>query len=62
MGGMGGAAMAMINGEVSRQAMMIAFLDNFYVLTWVLLAFAPLPFLLKKAKKGVPAEKLPMME
>ena len=62
MGGMGGSVMAMINGEVSRQALMIAFLDNFYMLTWVLLAFAPLPLLLKKPKPAGAAEKLPVME
>ena len=62
MGDMGGAAMAVVNGEVSRQALMIAFLDNFYMLTWVLLAFAPLPLLLKKPKQGTTIEKLPMME
>jgi MFS transporter, DHA2 family, multidrug resistance protein len=62
MGGQGAAVMAMVNGEVSRQALMIAFLDNFYMLTWVLLAFAPLPLLLKKPKKPAAGEKLPMME
>jgi DHA2 family multidrug resistance protein len=44
----GGAAMAMINGEVSRQAAMIAYLDNFHVMAWALLALAPLPFLLRR--------------
>jgi DHA2 family multidrug resistance protein len=62
MGGLGGAAMAVINGEVNRQALMIAFLDNFYLLSWVLLAFAPLPLLLKKPQKGAAIEKLPIME
>ena len=62
LGGMGGGVMAMINGEVSRQALMVAFLDNFYMLTWVLLAFAPLPLLLRKPKRGVEADKLPLME
>jgi DHA2 family multidrug resistance protein len=62
MGGIGGAAMAVINGEVNRQALMIAFLDNFYLLSWVLLAFAPLPLLLKKPQKGAAIEKLPIME
>jgi len=62
MGSMGGGVMAMINGEVSRQSLMIAFLDNFYMLTWVLLAFAPLPLLLKKPKKTGAGEKLPVME
>ena len=62
MGEMGGGVMTMINGEVSRQAMMIAFLDNFYMLTWVLLAFAPLPLLLRKPKPPGAGEKLPVME
>jgi hypothetical protein len=29
---------------------MIAFLDDFYMLSWVLLAFVPLPLLLKKPR------------
>jgi DHA2 family multidrug resistance protein len=62
MGEAGGGVMAMINGEVSRQAMMVAFLDNFYMITWILLAFAPLPLLLKKAKPMGKTEKLPIIE
>lgn len=62
MGGMGGAAMAVANGEVNRQAMMIAFLDNFYILTWVLLSIAPLTFLLKKTNLGGQQEKVVVME
>ena len=31
-----------------RQALMIAFLDNFYMLSWMLLVFTPLPFLLDR--------------
>jgi MFS transporter, DHA2 family, multidrug resistance protein len=62
MGGMGSSVMAMVNGEVSRQALMIAFLDNFYMLTWALLAIAPLPLLLKKPQQAGHAEKLPVME
>jgi DHA2 family multidrug resistance protein len=53
---LGGIA-AMVNAEISRQATMIAFLDDFYMLTWILLAFAPLPFLLKRVnlpKQGAP--------
>jgi DHA2 family multidrug resistance protein len=52
-----GAIMAMVNGEVSRQATMIAFLDDFYMLTWILLAFTPLPFLLKRP--SFPAQGAP---
>jgi DHA2 family multidrug resistance protein len=53
--GVGSAIIAMIEGEVSRQALMIAYLDNFYMLFWVLVAFIPLPFLLKSTK--APAAK-----
>ena len=45
----------MINGEVTRQAMMIAFLDDFYLLFWMLLAFAPLPLFLRRPKAGATA-------
>ena len=38
----------MVNGEVTRQAMMIAYLDNFYLLAWLVLAMAPLPLVLKR--------------
>ena len=38
----------MLNGEVTRQAAMIAYLDNFYMLFWVVLAIAPLAYLLKR--------------
>jgi DHA2 family multidrug resistance protein len=42
--------LAAINAQVSRQSLMIAFLDDFYMLSWVLLAFVPLPLLLKKPR------------
>jgi DHA2 family multidrug resistance protein len=42
------AVAQMVNGEVTRQAMMIAYLDNFYLLAWLVLAMAPLPLVLKK--------------
>lgn len=51
--GIGGGLMAMIDGEVTRQAMMISFLDVFHMLVWVLVAFAPLPFLLKNPRQAV---------
>lgn len=49
--GIGSGVLALIDGEVSRQALMIAYLDNFYMLTWILVAFIPLPFLLKKPQQ-----------
>ncbi len=52
----GQAAMAMLNGEVTRQSAMIAYLDNFHVLTFVLLAIVPFPFLMRRA---VPVRRVP---
>ena len=46
--GAGSGVLQMIDAEVNRQAAMVAYLDNFYAMFWVLLAMAPLPFLLKK--------------
>jgi DHA2 family multidrug resistance protein len=60
--GIGEGALAMINGEVSRQALMIAFLDNFMMLFWIMLIFAPLPLLLKKPKPLAQGERLPIVE
>jgi DHA2 family multidrug resistance protein len=39
----------MLNGQVSRQASMIAYLGNFRILAFLLLAIAPFPFLLKRS-------------
>ena len=49
MPGIGPMAMSMVNGEVTRQATMIAYLDNFRLLAFLLLAIAPVPFLLRKS-------------
>jgi DHA2 family multidrug resistance protein len=43
--------LAAISGQMGRQSLMIAFLDDFYMLSWVLLAFVPLPLLLRKARR-----------
>lgn len=50
MGNVGAGAMAMLNGEVVRQAAMVAYLDNFYMLFWLMLCFVPLAWLLKRPK------------
>ena len=58
LGSVGDAAMTVLNGEVTRQAAMIAYLDNFYMLFWLLLAISPLALLLKKPRpmaRQVPA-------
>ncbi|MBS0253881.1 MAG: DHA2 family efflux MFS transporter permease subunit [Proteobacteria bacterium] len=56
LGDFGAAMLGLLNGEVSRQAAFIAYLDSFYMLGWVLLAVVPLPWLLKRAR-GRPGER-----
>jgi DHA2 family multidrug resistance protein len=53
----GGAAMTMLDGIVSKQALMIAYLDNFYMMFWVLLVIAPLPLI--AARPRLIVEKAP---
>jgi MFS transporter, DHA2 family, multidrug resistance protein len=48
LGGAGAGALAILDGEVNRQAAMIAYLDNFYVLFWLMLCFVPLSWMLKR--------------
>ncbi|GLR46306.1 DHA2 family efflux MFS transporter permease subunit [Sphingomonas astaxanthinifaciens] len=48
----GDVALAVINAEVTRQALFIAYLDDFYLMMWVTLAAIPLVLLLRKAKAG----------
>ena len=49
-GSAGDTVMAMLDGEVNRQAAMVAYLDNFYMMFWLVLCIAPLSWLLKKPK------------
>ncbi|WP_375398177.1 DHA2 family efflux MFS transporter permease subunit [uncultured Sphingomonas sp.] len=50
LGDMGGAALAMVDGEISRQAAMIAYLDDFYMMFWLVLCVVPLSFLLRRPR------------
>ena len=47
-GDIGGTGLALLDGAVNRQAAMIAYLDNFYLLFWILLIFAPLAWVVKR--------------
>lgn len=59
--GPGDSVLAAIDVEVNRQAAMIAYLDNFYLLFWILLAMAILPFMIRKPP-GVQRFDHPPME
>ena len=46
---MGEAALRLVDAEVNRQAAMIAYIDDFWLMTWLTLAAAPLVVFMKKA-------------
>lgn len=48
LGGPGASLLYMLDGEVNRQAAMIAYIDNFYMLFWLILCIAPLAWLVKR--------------
>lgn len=47
---LGEAAMTMVNGEVTRQASMIAFVNDYYIMMWMALAALPMLLFLKPPK------------
>ena len=49
----GEAALRMVDLEINRQAAMIAYLNDFQLMIWLLIAFMPLIFLLKPTKTGL---------
>jgi DHA2 family multidrug resistance protein len=44
----GVTALAAIDGEMTRQSLMLAYIDNFYALFWIMLVFAPLMLLVPR--------------
>jgi DHA2 family multidrug resistance protein len=48
-------AYALIQGTVQRQATMLAYIDDFRLLAFAILAMVPLVFLMKKGKPGAMA-------
>lgn len=52
LGSAGDTALALMDAEINRQALMIAFLDDFHLMMLVTLAALPLVLLLRKAKGG----------
>ena len=46
--------MAALNGEITRQASMIAYLDDFWMMMWLTILVLPLLLLIKPPKKNAP--------
>ncbi len=51
-GDVGSAAMRVLDGEINRQAAMIAYLDDFKMMMIIILCFLPLLLILKPPKQG----------
>jgi len=58
----GEAGLALLNGEVTRQAMMIAFLDDFYLMMLVTLCVLPLSLLVRRPSRKAPQAENPVLE
>ncbi|MGE4411276.1 MAG: DHA2 family efflux MFS transporter permease subunit [Sphingobium sp.] len=56
------SGLSLLNGEVTRQAMMIAFLDDFYFMMLVSICALPLTLLVKKPSASDGAPEIPVME
>ncbi len=50
LGGLSDSVMAMADGMVNKQAAMIAYIDDFWLMSWISFAAIPLVLLLKKSK------------
>jgi len=57
----GDTAMAMVNAEINRQAAMVAYIDDFWLMMWVTLAALPLVFLLRPPKSDGPKASMAEM-
>ena len=53
-GVVGDTALAMVNAEINRQAAMVAYIDDFWLMMWVTLLSVPLVLLLRPPRAGAP--------
>ena len=51
----GDTALAMVNAEINRQAAMVAYIDDFWLMMWITLASVPLVILLRPPRPGAQA-------
>jgi DHA2 family multidrug resistance protein len=57
---LGDAAAILLDAEVNRQAAMIAYVDDFWLMMWITLAAAPLALLMRKNSR--PASPIALSE
>jgi DHA2 family multidrug resistance protein len=58
IGALGGMAAALVDREVNRQALMIAYIDDFWLMMWVCVAALPFVFLLHNSRRKATADDL----
>jgi DHA2 family multidrug resistance protein len=61
LGRFGGMIPAMVDGEINRQALMIAYLDDFWVMMWLTLLVIPFTLLLRPVKAKGEREIAPVI-
>ena len=49
---LGEAGLAMVNAEVTRQASMVAYIDDFYMMFWLTILSLPLMLLIRPEKRA----------
>jgi len=54
---LGTTALSMVDGLVNRQAAMIGYIDDFYLMSWVTFAALPLVLMMRKADLSLPRAK-----
>lgn len=61
LGQTGEAVISLIDAEINRQATLIAYVDDFYLMMWITLAVLPLALLLRRAKGPPPKDDVHMV-
>nr|WP_157058361.1 DHA2 family efflux MFS transporter permease subunit [Altererythrobacter epoxidivorans] len=59
---LGDAALRIVDAEVNRQAAMVAYIDDFYLMMWITLAAAPLTLIMRKNVSPHAARKVEISE
>lgn len=62
LGAQGADILRIIDAEINRQALMIAYIDDYWLMGWAVLLVLPFVLLMRRAKPGSSDEPPPMME
>lgn len=62
LGNEGAALLQMIDAEINRQALMIAYIDDYWLMGWAVVVLMPFVLLMRRVHSNPNAEPPPMME